>query len=321
MAMDPDEELATKRLGARIGGWTLERVLGIGGMGSVFLARRDDGTVAALKALHPYLREIDEIQKRFLREGPIGSALSAMSGLSDGLPQVLESGVAEDGTAYLVMELLDGETYFDRMARRGAIPVEDVLWLAHKTLDVLVVAHAYGVVHRDLKPENLFLTRDGRLKVLDFGIARVLEEAPQGALPEKSITRTGTKIGSADYMAPEQAKGLIRDIDGRTDIFSLGATMFRLLSSVGIRGDLMDASLLIAASREPAPRLLTVAPQAPRPVAAIVDRALAYAKEERYPDAATMRFDVYALRQGREPPYVAAVARGEVRAGERMSTR
>jgi eukaryotic-like serine/threonine-protein kinase len=321
MATDPDEELAQQRLGTRIAGWTLERVLGIGGMASVFLARRADGTVAALKALHPYMRKIPEVEKRFVREGPIGSALAAMSGLSEGLPHVMESGVAPDGTAYLVMELLDGETYFDRMARRGAIAVEDVLWLAHKTLDVLVIAHAYGVVHRDLKPENLFLTRDGRLKVLDFGIARVLDEADTSSLPEKSITRTGTKIGSADYMAPEQAKGLIREIDGRTDLFSLGATMFRLLSGVGIRGDLVDVHLLIAASRDPAPRLLTVAPHVPRPVAAIVDRALAYAQNERYPDAATMRFDVYALRQGREPPYVSAIGRGEVKPGERMSTR
>src|SRR4051812_27271961 len=104
--VDPDEELAAQRVGTRIGNWTLERVLGIGGMASVFLGRRADGWTAAVKILHPYLHTNDELQKRFLREGPIGSALAAVGPLCEGLPQILESGVGEDGTSYLVMELL-----------------------------------------------------------------------------------------------------------------------------------------------------------------------------------------------------------------------
>jgi serine/threonine-protein kinase len=199
--------------------------------------------------------------------------------------------------------------------------VEDVLWLAHKVLDVLVVAHAYGVIHRDLKPENLFLTRDGRLKVLDFGIARVLEEMPHSALPEKTMTRTGTKIGSAAYMPPEQARGMVRDIDGRTDLFGLGATLYRLVSGRNVHGDLTDTNLLIAAATERVPSLAAVAPFVPPAVGAVIDRALAFSKDERYPDAATMRFDVFALRQGREPPYVLALAEGRIRPGERLATR
>ncbi|MFT3775250.1 MAG: serine/threonine-protein kinase [Minicystis sp.] len=321
--LDEDELLAAQRIGTRLGSWTLERLLGIGGMASVFLARRTDGAVAALKILHPYLFTIDELRKRFVREGPIGSALAAVGPICEGLPQVFESGITGDGTAYLAMEVLDGESYFDRMARLGVLPPEDVLWLAHKVLDVLVVAHAYGVVHRDIKPENLFLTRDGRLKVLDFGIARVLEELPHvtGGLPEKTMTRTGTRIGSAEYMPPEQARGQIREIDGRTDLFGLGATMYRLLSGYGLHGNLVDASLLIAAATEKVAPLGSVAPHVHPAVAAVVDRALAFAKEERYPDAATMRFDVFALRQGRQPPYVVAVAQGQIRPGDRLATR
>ncbi|APR85144.1 Serine/threonine protein kinase PknB [Minicystis rosea] len=323
MDLDQDELLAAQRIGTRLGYWTLERLLGIGGMASVFFARRTDGAVAALKILHPYLVSIDELRKRFVREGPIGSTLAAVGPMCEGLPQVFESGIAEDGSAYLAMELLEGESYFERMARVGALPADDVLWMAHKVLDVLVVAHAYGVVHRDIKPENVFLTRDGRLKVLDFGIARVLEEMPHGTspLPEKTMTRTGTRIGSAEYMPPEQARGQIREIDGRSDLFSLGAAMYRLLSGHPLHGNLVDAPLLIAAATEAVAPLAHVAPFVPPVIAAVVDRALAFNKAERYPDAATMRFDVFALRQGREPPYVMALARGQIRPGDRLSTR
>jgi serine/threonine protein kinase len=317
--VDPDEELAAQRIGARIGTWTLERLLGIGGMGSVFLGRRFDGSVAAVKLLHPYLHGIEELRNRFLREGPIGAALSAVGPLCQGLPQVLESGVTEDGTAYLALELLDGETVFDRLARMGSMPVGQVLWLAHQVLDVLVVAHHYGVIHRDLKPENLHLGNDGRLKVIDFGIARVLEELPDGTgvLPEKTRTKTGTAMGSCQYMAPEQAIGHVREIDGRTDLFSLGATMFHLIAGRGIRGDLIDAGLLIAAATERAPLLATQAPL----VDAVVNRALVFEKAQRYPDALTMRADIQALRSGREPPYVTALAQGRMQPGERLPPR
>jgi serine/threonine-protein kinase len=321
--MDPDEELAAQRIGSQIAGWRLERVLGVGGMASVFLGRRHDGYVAAVKTLHPYLASIDELRKRFVREGPIGSALAAVGPLCEGLPQVYESGIAPDGTVFMVMEVLDGETYFDRMARASVLRPEDVLWGAHKVLDVLVIAHSYGVVHRDIKPENLFVTRDGRLKVLDFGIARVLEELPRGsaALPEKTSTRTGTSMGSGQYMPPEQALGKIREIDGRTDVFGLGATMYRLLSGRYIHGDLFDANLVIAAATEQAPPLASVAPQLPPELCAVVDRALAFKKEERYPDAATMRLDVYALRGMKAPPYVLAIAEGRVRPGTPLPAR
>jgi serine/threonine-protein kinase len=321
--VDPDEQLAEQRIGTRIGTWTLERVLGVGSMASVFFGRRADGWVAAVKILHPYLHDNDELRRRFLREGPIGSALSAVGPLCEGLPQVLESGMAEDGTAYMVMELLEGETAFDRLARMGTFPTGQVLWLAHQVLDVLIVAHTYGVVHRDLKPENLHIGTDGRLKVLDFGIARVLEEFPNaiGALPKKEKTKTGVAMGSCQYMAPEQAIGQVREIDGRTDLFALGATMFHLLSGRYIHGNLIDVGLMIAAASQQVPPLGSVSPAVPPAVCAIVDRALSFPKTQRYPDAATMRSDVQALRSGRQPPYVTAVAEGRIPPGSPLPSR
>jgi serine/threonine-protein kinase len=320
--VDQDEELAAQRIGTQVGTWTLERVLGIGGMASVFLGRRFDGAVAAVKMLHPYLARTDEIRKRFLREGPIGSALAAVGPLCEGLPQVLESGITEDGTTYLAMELLDGETVFDRMARTGTLQIGEVLWLARNILDVLVVAHAHGVIHRDLKPENIHIGTDGRLKVLDFGIARVLDELPDGGdLPEITVTKTGIALGSAQYMAPEQARGNTREIEGRTDLFGLGAMMFRLLSGRWIHGDLQDMRLLLAAGTKQALPLATVAPALPPGVCAVVDRAIVFKKAERYPDAVTMRADVTALRSGKEPPYVTAVAAGRIQPGAPLPPR
>jgi eukaryotic-like serine/threonine-protein kinase len=318
--MDHDEELAAQRIGSQVGMWTLERVLGVGGMASVYLGRRTDGAVAAVKLLHPYFFEIDAMRKRFLREGPIGSALAALGPLCEGLPQVYESGVV-DGAAIMVMELLDGETVFDRLARMGTIPVGQVIWLAQKVLDVLVIAHAYGIFHRDLKPENIHIGDDGRVKVLDFGVARVTEALPEGTgeLPEQTVTRMGTALGSGPYMAPEQARGDIRAIDGRTDLFGLGATMFGLLSGRTIHGDVPESNMLVAAAMEAAPALVTVAPTAPETVCAVVDRALAFHQNQRYPDATTMRADIAALRSGREPPYVMAVASGRIQPGAPLS--
>jgi len=320
MTVDPDEELAAQRIGTQIGTWTLERVLGVGSMASVFLARRADGCVAAVKVLHAHLAAFDELRKRFLREGPIGSALAAVGPLCEGLPQVMESGVSEEGAAYLAMEVLEGETVFDRMARLGTLPVAEVLELADKVLAVLMVAHDHGVVHRDLKPENLHVGNDGRVKVLDFGIARVLDALPDGmaALPEKTATKTGVALGSCEYMAPEQASGDVREIDGRTDLFGLGATMFRLLAGRLIHGELEGTRLLIAAATEKAPALAAWAPGVPPAVGAVVDLALAFEKARRYPSAAAMRSDVRALRAGREPPYALAVAQGRIQPGARL---
>ncbi|WP_437726108.1 serine/threonine-protein kinase [Sorangium sp. So ce861] len=308
-----EEELAEQRVGTRIGPWAVERVLGVGGMASVFFGRRADGCVAAVKVLHAELASIDEVRKRFLREGPIGNALAAVAPLCEGLPQVLESGATDDGVVYMAMEVLEGETVFDRMVRHGTLPVGQVIALAERVLDVLIVAHEHGIVHRDLKPENLHIGNDGRVRVLDFGLARVLDPLLEdvAGVPEMTKTSTGVSIGTDDYMAPEQALGLIREIDGRTDLFGLGATMFRLLAGRTIHGDLDEARLLIAVATEKAPPLSQLAPTAPPGLCAVVDRALAFLKQERYPDARTMRSDLAAVRAGREPPYAtAAAARG-----------
>lgn len=318
--MDENEALAARRVGSTIGDWRIERVLGVGAMASVFAGTRSDGCRAALKVLHPQYSAVPAVRKRFLREGPLESALVTMEPLCEGIPATLEGGFTEDGSAFLAMELLVGETLSERLARAGRLSVDDALALADQVLAVLIIAHRHSVIHRDLKPENLHVNEQGQVKVLDFGIARVLDPLPEdvGALPELTATKTGVMLGTCDYMAPEQATGLIQEIDARTDLFGLGATLFHLLSGRTIHGNPPGSLLLIAAATEAAPPLASVAADVPADVCAVVDRSLAFVKTQRYPDAGTMRGDIRALSRRKKPPYVQAVAEGRIQAGARL---
>ncbi len=293
--MDSDAEVARARLGRTVGGrWLLEHVLGTGGMGAVYAARSPDGLVAAIKILHPEMGARREVRERFLREGSAASKIGHA-----GVVQMLGQGDGEE--AFLAMELLVGETLRDRVRRHGRLPLDEVLEFAAEVLDVLVAAHERGVVHRDLKPDNLFITLDNHVKVLDFGLARLLDGVADG-----QHTRTGVALGTLAYMAPEQALGRRTEIDGRVDLFALGATMFRVLSGRRVHEAESEAELLMAMASRPAPPLRAVLPEVPANVAAVVDLALAFSRDARYPDARTMRSDLAAVRQGGAPPYATA---------------
>jgi serine/threonine-protein kinase len=276
--------------------YTIERLIGSGGMATVYAARHRTGRRVALKMLHADMSEREDVRERFRRE-----AYAANRVKHDGAVQIIDDDVAEDGSAFLVMELLEGEPLTAR-ANRQVVDIGELLAWVDAILDVLAAYHAENIVHRDLKPDNIFLTSDGRVKVLDFGIARLNDE-----LPESLKTRHGMAIGTAPYMAPEQALGKRDEIDGRTDLFSVGATMFRLISRRRIHEVKNDADMLVAMATLPAPPLSWVMKDAPVPVCAIVDRALAFLQSRRYPDARTMQEDVRAVRRGEEPPYATAL--------------
>jgi serine/threonine-protein kinase len=270
--------------------WTLERLLGFGGMGSVYAARHRNGARAAIKILHPDLARHEEVRQRFLREGYAANKVD-----HPGAVKVLDDDVVaagpDEGTAYLVMELLEGESLEDRMTRGDPVGEREFLKMADQVLGVLAAAHAQGVVHRDLKPENLFFVRgDGdageepRVKVLDFGLARIGEG--------QSITTHGLALGTPSFMSPEQAGGQVLDIDGRTDLFSLAASGFRLVSGRRIHEGDNPVDLVMKMAAFPAPKLRDVAPQVSAPFARVIDRALEYRREDRYPTADAMRDDV-----------------------------
>jgi len=291
--VDPFDEILTNRIGMTVGArWTLRRLLGTGGMAAVYAADDAAGTRVAIKLLHPEMGIRRDIRERFLREAAVMTRI-----IHPGMVTIYEQGADAD-TAYLAMELLEGEVLSARARREGTIESGEVLAIVDQILDVLTVAHSLGVIHRDLKPENLFLTRNGLVKVLDFGLARLLEEGP-GALR----TRTGAALGTLPYMAPEQALGRRNEVDQRTDLFAVGATAFRLIAGRRIHEAPSDAELLMCMASTPAPPLLSVAPSASPAVALVVDRALAFAKASRYPDAATMQSDVRAVRDGQKPDF------------------
>ncbi len=290
-----DAAFAERRVGERFGRYQLERVIGVGGMAAVYAGRSVEGYVAAVKVLHPEVGMRRDLRERFYREGYLANSIQ-----HPGVVRVLEHGDAGDAGAFLVMELLQGETLTAYLRRRGQLPIAELLSITDHVLDVLRVAHALGIVHRDLKPDNLFVTGDG-IKILDFGLARLGD-----SVPEEQRTRSGVALGTLPYMAPEQALGRRQEIDGRVDLFALGATLFRILSGRRIHEANSDAELLMSMASRPAPPLASVAPAVPVEVCRVVDLALAFARDARYPDAATMQADVRAAQAQRPPPYASA---------------
>jgi eukaryotic-like serine/threonine-protein kinase len=274
------DERALARVGTTIAEkYRLEQLLGVGGMAAVYDATHRNGNRVALKMLHPELSIDREVRTRFLREGYVANKVD-----HHGVVRVLDDHEGDDGV-FLVMDLLEGESLDARVERAGGwLPIEEVCAITEQLLEVLEAAHAASIVHRDIKPDNLFLTTDGAVRVLDFGIARMSE--PNGA----HHTRTGRTMGTPAYMPPEQARGRRSDVDGKTDLWAAGATMFTLLSGQYVHqgAETTEELVILSATRHVRP-LAEAAPHVPQPIAAVVDRALAYATSERWPSATGMR--------------------------------
>jgi serine/threonine-protein kinase len=291
VGMDPEAE-AAQRVGTTLcNKWTLERLIGTGGMAAVYVATHKIGRREAIKILHSDVARDPDLRARFEQEAHAVNRFK-----HPGAVEVRDIDVAEDGSPFLVMELLEGRPLSELQRAPGGVHPGALLGWVDELLDVLAAAHAQGIIHRDIKPDNLFVLRDGHLKVLDFGIARV-----RAGVSSKPQTRVGAALGTAPYMPPEQIRGV--EIDGRADLFAVGATMFRLIAHRRIHEAPTAAELLLQMARLPAPALASVAPHAPANVCLVVDRALMFDREQRYPDALTMQRDVRAVREGRSPAY------------------
>src|SRR4051812_38831359 len=224
--MNVDCGSARDRLGSTLDGkYHLREVLGAGGTAVVFRAVGPSGEPVAVKMLHDHLTRSEEVCRRFVREGQLGNVLD-----HPGTVRVLDHGSTDDGCPFLVLEFLEGESLEERRVRAGGrLELWETLDFCDQLLAVLEVAHGKGVVHRDIKPSNLFVMngKNGsppRLKVLDFGIARLLDDT------SATSTKTGQMVGTPAFMPPEQALSRPRDIDARTDVWSVGATLFTMLS-------------------------------------------------------------------------------------------
>jgi formylglycine-generating enzyme required for sulfatase activity len=253
--------------------YRLIRKLGQGGMGKVYLAEhRLMRRLVAIKLIRAGYLGNPQLIQRFRQEVEAAARLSH--------PHIVAAHDADeaDGTHFLVMEYVEGESLAERLARQGPLPVHEACTFVRQAALGLQFAHEKGMVHRDIKPANLMRAVDGTVKILDFGLARVLREA---ALPEGPLTTEGAIMGTADYMAPEQAQDC-RHADIRADVYSLGCTLYHLLSGrVPFPGGTAIDKILQHASARPEP-LLRRRAEVPVALAQVVDRMMARNPEERY---------------------------------------
>jgi len=271
--------------GRRIGPYEIEGLLGAGGMGQVYRARdprlqRD----VALKVLHEHLAADTGRLKRFQQEALAASALN-----HPGILSVYDAGQHE-GAPYLVFELLEGRTL--REALTVGIPQRSAVEYAAQAARALAAAHDRGIVHRDIKPENLFLTREGRLKVLDFGVAKLRQPTSERTETTTLETGVGEIVGTLGYMSPEQLQGA--DADARADVFALGAVLYEMLSGRRAFAGKTAAETVSAILHDDPPELEGSRPVAP-PLEAITRRCLEKQPEERFQSARDLAFALEAL--------------------------
>jgi serine/threonine protein kinase len=213
--------------GTRLGPYEILSALGAGGMGEVYVAF--DSRLSrrvALKILPPEVAESAEREKRFEKEARAVAALNHPNIVT------VHSVEKSEGIHFITMELVEGKTLSEVIPRNG-LPLKSFFDLAIPLANALSCAHEHGITHRDLKPTNIMVTDEGRVKILDFGLAKVQYQAAGsalGELPTQSMTEEGRIVGTVSYMSPEQAEG--KAVDRRTDLFSLGIVFYEMLTGL-----------------------------------------------------------------------------------------
>ena len=269
-------------IGLRLNNYEIISVIGEGGMGTVYLARHTfTGRKAAVKLLHPQLAQDQVLVTRFMNEARATAAIGHPN-----IIDIIDVGFLPDGlTPYLMMELLQGESLGKRLQRERPLPIHEAVEIACQTASALSAAHACDIVHRDLKPDNLFLVPDMsmrplrmRVKVLDFGIAKLRGDLSAGSVK----TRTGTIMGTPQYMSPEQCRGVADQIDTRTDIYTLGIIAYEMVcgSPPFVSEGLGDMLMMHIGSQPAPPRTLNA--EVPNAIEAAIMRALAKDPNQRF---------------------------------------
>ncbi len=260
-------------IGQTVGDYEIVGVIGAGGMGSVYKVRNViSDRCDAMKVLLPDLRDSSELAERFLNE------IKVLAGLSHPNIASLYTALRVDNQLLMVMELVDGVTLEEHI-NRGSIPLDQSLIYIAQVLSALSYAHQHGVIHRDIKPANMAIHSDGRVKLLDFGIAR--------ANQDQRFTQAGMVLGSLHYMSPEQIAG--KQADARSDLYSVGVTLYRMVT--GKRPFDGDNSLAIMRAQSEAPAIppRQINPALPETISAAILRSLAKAPEERFQTADEFR--------------------------------
>ena len=283
--------------GAIIGGkYRILRLIGEGGMGAVYEARHEHlGSSVALKFLHPELSQRPGIVARFLQEGRVSASIKSIH-----VTQVMDVDQTPDGSAYLVMELLEGETLESRLERGKPLPLFDAVEIGLQILSALEVAHARGIVHRDLKPDNVWLTPSAAgpvVKLLDFGIAKLKASTEV----QQVSTRPGSIMGTPAYMAPEQAISADQ-VDHRADLYSFGVMLYEMLS--GKRPIVAEnpQDVISALARGDVAPLSAQNPHVPPNLSALVDMLVAPNPDKRPANATTVREELLRFTRVSAPP-------------------
>jgi serine/threonine protein kinase len=318
--MDWFESSSDVRVGAMLcGKYRIDSVLGTGGMATVYAVTHRNGAELAIKVLSPDLAAHPEVRARFLREA------YATNGVKHrGVLRILDDGETEGGAPFLVMERLRGRNADELASQNGRLGARVAVAIMDQVLDVLAAAHRESIVHRDVKPGNVFVTLDGEVKVLDFGIARVRDVVAV----DPALTGGSSILGTPAYMSPEHARPGMDEVDEKSDIWSAGATLFSLLTGRTVH-DGTPLEIMARAATHPAPPLAKVARYVPEAIAEVVDGALAYEKGERWKSAEEMRTALLAAHRlhfghGPEPGRLSRFVRGDsgpARSTERVVAR
>lgn len=289
-----EDSASQSRMGSLVGHYRIIGQVGRGGMGEVYLAEDSQlGRKAALKFLPAGIANNESSLKRFEQEARAASALNHPNIIT-----IYEIGEAE-GAHYIAAEMIEGETLRRRLSREK-IPPGQAIEIAAQVASALTAAHQVGIIHRDIKPENIMLRPDGLVKVLDFGLAKLTEPTghASGSIQERVArvdTEPGLVMGTLTYMSPEQARG--RDIDTRTDIFSLGVVLYEMIAQQQpFEGD-TPSDVIASILKVAPPPLSRVAPATPAELQRIVSHAIEKDKQNRYSSAEELLTDLRSLKQ------------------------